>query len=75
MITHDKREGTHQDHRVQLLALHRMPQESHHVPESISLGQHLTTEHRYVARLFVEKGFFSDLLLLFRSPLALSSKF
>lgn len=28
-------EGTHQDHEVQLLALHRTPQESHHAPESI----------------------------------------
>lgn len=27
-------EGTHKDHGVQLLALHRMPQESHHVPEN-----------------------------------------
>ncbi|XP_071286266.1 ETS domain-containing protein Elk-1-like [Agelaius tricolor] len=28
-------EGTHQDHQVQLLALHRTPQESHPVPESV----------------------------------------
>lgn len=30
-------EGTYEDHQLQLLALYRTPQGSHHIPESISL--------------------------------------
>lgn len=35
MMEYAEFEGTHQNHRVQLLALQRAPQKSHHVPESI----------------------------------------